>query len=752
MDLATAWIVGGSVGLATTFGALVAARRALRSKADARALADNVARERDLARSLHPVIDPDLCIGSLACLKSCPEGDILGIVNGAARLVHGDHCIGHGQCAAECPVGAIQLVFGSARRGVDLPEVDEFFESSRPGVHVIGELGGMGLIRNAMVQGVQCVEHLSESLARPAPRTAAPALDLVIVGSGPAGLAAALTARKAGLSCRILEQGTMGGTVAQFPRHKIAMTEPVELPLAGRFGKRRMSKDELLTAFRRLVAVGRLEIQEGTKVVGIHGEDGAFLVETERGTTIAARKVLLAIGRRGTPRRLGVPGEEREKVTYSLTDAEQYRGAEVLVVGGGDAALESAIQLVDPGGARVTLSHRGEALTRCREANRTRIEALARAGQLRLLLSSTVEEIGDVHVDIATGDRTERIRNDFVVVNIGGELPLEMLKMAGVSIRRYHGEAPGAHRPPRDARARQLRSGLAREQAQRRHDRRLALLFSLLGAAVLGFLAWKGRDYYLLGPRARMASPLHRTLRSAGPWGHGVGIGATLFMLSNFLYAARKHLRFMSGWGQTRSWLHFHVFVGFMSPLVIAFHAAFQSRNLLATGTASALAVVVLTGIIGRYVYGLVPAAGEQVLEVEELQGRFVRLSDELEPLLANAADPARVRRLLERVQRPVRGGSLVLALVTSPFRRLRLRADLRRVRRLFATRDAFLEFREAYLRLQRLTVQIRFYRSLKGLLGGWRLFHASLAVFLVLIMTAHIALSLYLGYGLLRW
>ncbi len=753
MDLATAWIVGGSVGLATTFGAFVAARRALRSRADARALADSVARERDLARSLHPVIDPDVCIGSLACLKSCPEGDILGIVNGAARLVHGDHCIGHGRCAAECPVGAIQLVFGSARRGVDLPEVDEFFESSRPGVHVIGELGGMGLIRNAMVQGIQCVEHLAGSLARPGtpPPPGAP-LDIAVVGSGPAGLAAALTARKAGLSCRILEQGTTGGTVAHFPRHKIAMTEPVELPLVGRFGKRRMSKDELIAAFQRIVAIGRLEIQERTKVVGIHGEDGAFTLETERGAPVAARKVLLAIGRRGTPRRLGVPGEEREKVTYSLNDAEQYRGADVLVVGGGDAALESAIQLVDPGGARVTLSHRGDALTRCREANRTRIETLARTGRLRLLLSSTVQEIGDVHVDIATGDRTERIRNDFVVVNIGGELPLEMLKMAGVAIRRYPGEAPGAPRPGPDARAQRRRSGLARDQAQRRRDRRAALAFSLVGAGVLVFLAWKGRDYYLLGPRARMASPLHRTLRSAGPWGHGVGIAAALFMLSNFLYAARKHLRFMSGWGQTRSWLHFHVFVGFMSPLVIAFHAAFQSRNLLATGTASALAVVVLTGIIGRYVYGLVPAAGEQVLEVEELQGRFVRLGDELEPLLANAADPARIRRLLERVQRPVRGGSLVLALVTSPFRRLRLRADLRRVRRLFATRDAFVEFRETYLRLQRLTVQIRFYRSLKGLLGGWRLFHASLAVFLVLIMTAHIAVSLYLGYGLLRW
>jgi len=747
MDLGTTSLVATSIGAAVSFAAAMVARRALRARADAQTLAELMERQRDLPRSLHPVIDADVCIGSLSCLKSCPEGDILGIVDGAAHLVHADHCIGHGRCAAECPVGAIKLVFGTARRGMDLPEVDEFFESSRPGVHVVGELGGMGLIKNAIRQGIQCAEHLASL-----PRNGEPgAADVLIVGAGPAGLAAALGAKQAGLSYRLVDQFALGGTVAHYPRQKVVMSETVELPFYGKFGKRRISKEELLGSFEEMVARGGLTVEEGVKVLGIEGEDGAFQVVTEGHGRISARKVVLAVGRRGTPRRLGVPGEELAKVTYGLADPDQYRGSRVLVVGGGDAALEAAIQLAEAG-AEVTLSYRGAALGRSREENRTRVGALAAAGGLRLALASQVKSIEEGAATLATPAGEERLPNDWVIVSIGGELPVEFLASCGVGMRRYFGEAPGAHRHGADgARERMLQQGLAKDRAQRRFDRRLALAFALVGVAILALLAWKGRRYYPLPFAERRLSPEHRLLRSAGPWGHGVGIAATLFMLSNFLYAARKHFAFMEDWGRIRTWLHFHVFVGFMSPLVIAFHSAFQSRNLLATGTASALLVVVVTGIIGRFIYGLVPADGGKALELEELHARFVRLRDEVEPLLDRARDPSRLRALFERMTAPIARGSLPLLLLELPFLALSARAGLVRVRRLFVSREAFLGFRDAYQRMRRLRVQIGFYRSLKRLLGGWRVFHASLAVFLVLAIAAHIAVSLYLGYGLFR-
>ncbi|HEX7624711.1 MAG TPA: NAD(P)-binding domain-containing protein, partial [Anaeromyxobacteraceae bacterium] len=546
-------------------------------------------------------------------------------------------------------------------------------------------------------------------------------------------------------------QTTLGGTVAHYPRQKVAMSESVELPFYGKFGKRRISKEELLESFAEMVARGGLTVEEGVKVLGVEGEDGAFEVVTQEHGRIRAGKVVLAVGRRGTPRRLGVPGEELAKVTYGLADPDQYRGSRVLVVGGGDSAVEAATQLAEAG-AGVTLSYRGEALARCREENRTRVGALAAAGTLRLALASQVKVIAEDEVTLATSAGEERLPNDWVIMSIGGELPVELLASCGVGMRRYFGEAPGAHRHGGSgARERMLQHGLAKDRAQRRFDRRLALAFALGGGAILALLAWKGRRYYPLAFAERRLSPEHRLLRSAGPWGHGVGIAATLFMLSNFLYAARKRFAFMKDWGHIRSWLAFHVFVGFMSPLVIAFHSAFQSRNLLATGTTGALLVVVTTGVVGRYIFGLVPADGGKALELEELHARFVRLRDEVEPLLEHARDPSRLRALFERVTAPVAKGSLPVILLELPFQALSARASLVRVRRLFPSREAFLAFRDAYQRMRRLRVQIGFYRSLKRLLGGWRVFHASLAVFLVLAIAAHIALSLYLGYGLFR-
>jgi dihydropyrimidine dehydrogenase (NAD+) subunit PreT len=745
MDASTLWIVSGSLASVGLLAGGHLGRRWARQRRDAAALEVKLARGQDVPRSLHPVIDPNVCIGSLSCLKACPEGDILGVVDGAARLVHADHCIGHGRCAAECPVNAIKLVFGTAERGVDLPEVDEHFESSRRGVHVVGELGGMGLIKNAMSQGLEVAERLVGLVPKGGP-------GVVVVGAGPAGIATALGLAAHGVGFRLLEQGTMGGSIAHYPRKKVAMTEVIDLPLVGKFGKKLITKEELLASWERILSKTGITVEPGVRVTGIEGEDGHFVVKTDRGP-VSAQKVVLAIGRRGTPRKLGVPGEELEKVFYGLRDPDQLGGNRVLVVGGGDAALEAAIQLADESSAEVTLSYRGAELARCREANRKRFDALVQAGRIRALLASQVTAIRPREVVLDVGGLPATIENDVVVVNVGGELPLEFLDRAGVSLRRYHGEAPGEIHPHGGAGAKEQRrkAVAARARAEATRRRVLRIGYAVLGVALLAALAWKGREYYPLPRIERLRSPLHPSMRSAGTFGHGIGIAATAFMLSNFLYAARKRWKRLGALGSIKGWLDFHVFVGFMSPLVIAFHAAFQSNNLLASGTSIALGIVVSTGIIGRFIYGVVPSDGGKAVELADLLARFERIRADMGPLLDEAGAPARA--LLDRVSAPVRGGAFLPVLFLGmPAERIALRFRLAHLRRRFRGSDHFAEFRGAVVRLAKLRWQIRFYASLKRLLRGWRVFHASLASFLVLAIAAHIGLSLYLGYGLITW
>jgi len=735
--------LGGAILLSAVLGCLALAvihlvRRRRRHSKSAVALEEARVRGVQVPLTLHPVIDPDICIGSLTCLKSCPEGDILGVVNGAARLIHADHCIGHGKCAAECPVDAIKLVFGTSERGVDLPMVDEFFESSRPGVHIIGELGGMGLIRNAVTQGIQAAERLAQTM----PKSSGSSPDVVIVGAGPAGLAAALRLREAGRTFRVLEQGSLGGTVANYPRQKVVMTEPFQFPFYGKVTKKLISKEELLSTWQRALNKGNVGVDEGVKVTGIEGSDGAFRVETNRGS-MDTRKVILATGLRGTPRKIGCRGEDLPKVTYRMMDPEQYEGCDVLVVGGGDAALEAAMQLAEESDARVSISYRGENFAKCREKNRTKMAEMVKARRVRALMNSQVDAITEDEVVLTVAGSPEVLPNDFVIVNIGGELPLEFLSKLKISLEKHFGEE--RKKPKRGPVG--DRRGLAREREERSSHRRAHVFYFLTGSLILAWLTLKGWSYYLLSHADRMASPLHETLRPAGHWGHGVGIIATAFMMLNFLYPVRKRSRLLSGKGSIRGWLDFHMFVGFMSPLVIAFHAAFQSNNQLATGTAGALLVVVLTGIIGRFIYGLVPSAGGKALEISDVVGKWERLRARLQPMLDDSDDPALLHKMFDYGSRPVRPGSVVWMFMTWPFRATWMRLRLFLASFHFHDADEYGEFKAGYLQLFRLRVQVTFYQSLKNVLKGWRLFHASLAGFLVIAIAAHIAVSVYLGY-----
>jgi len=388
--------------------------------------------------SLHPAIDYTKCIGCGSCVNACPEQShhtVLGIIDGKADLVGPTNCIGHGACAPACPVDAITLVFGTARRGVDLPRVSPWFETNVPGVFVAGELGGMGLIRNAVEQGRQA---MAEILAR-RPRAEGEELDVVIVGAGPAGFSASLAALEAKLKFVTIEQESLGGCVFQYPRGKIVMTQPAVLPIIGKVKVSLTTKEELLQVWIDAQKSTGLQINTNERVESVTPAGDSFVVKTSKGE-YRARTVLLSVGRRGTPRKLGVKGEEQSKVVYRLIDPEQYVGQKVIVVGGGDSALEAAASLAEAG-AMSTLSYRGDAFGRAKQRNRERIKAAEAAGTLNLMLKSEIEEIQEKTVRLRHNGNVVEIENDAVIVNAGGVLPTDFLKGIGIKVETKWGTA-----------------------------------------------------------------------------------------------------------------------------------------------------------------------------------------------------------------------------------------------------------------------------------------------------------------------
>jgi thioredoxin reductase/ferredoxin len=384
--------------------------------------------------SLHPVIDPSRCLNSRACVAACPEKAI-GIVDGKARLVNAGACIGHGACMTACPHGAIRLVFGTSRRGMDIPFVKPNFETNVPSLFIAGELGGMGLIRKAVEQGRQAVESIAKLKGGGFP------YDVVIVGAGPAGISASLAAKEKNLKFATLEQeDSFGGTVYHYPRNKVVMTAPVQLPIVGKMKFAEVSKERLMEFWKGVVKRTELKINFFERMETVKPYGQGFIVRTSK-QEYRTRSILLAIGRRGTPRKLAVRGEEQAKVVYSLIDPEQYRGQHVLVVGGGDSALEAAIACAREPGTTVTLSYRSEAFSRVKQKNRESLQQAEATRKLKVLLSSNVEAIGADAVALDQGGKNIRLKNDAVIVCAGGILPTPFLKEIGVQIDTKYGTA-----------------------------------------------------------------------------------------------------------------------------------------------------------------------------------------------------------------------------------------------------------------------------------------------------------------------
>lgn len=391
--------------------------------------------------SLHPVVNKEICIGSGACIAACPEKDILGLVSGKAEIINASHCVGHGACFHACPVEAITLVMGTEKRGVELPHVSQNYESNIDGVYIAGELGGMGLIKNAVEQGKMAMQNIISKL----PQNHKAKYDIIIVGAGPAGISASLTAAQENKKFLTLEQDSLGGTVFTFPRRKIVMTAPMDLPLYGKVKLVETSKSELLDLWKNVLEKNNISINENEKVLEIVKYEDYIEVVTNQ-DKYTTSKVLLSIGRRGSPRKLGVPGENSPKVAYRLIEPELIQNQKVMVVGGGDSAIESALLLAEDGTNQVTLSYRSDKFKRLKPANFTKIENAIKQNIINVIYESNLVSIEEKEVKVKLKNGSViPVQNDLVYIFAGGELPNKFLEKIGIKITKKFGEAVLKH-------------------------------------------------------------------------------------------------------------------------------------------------------------------------------------------------------------------------------------------------------------------------------------------------------------------
>jgi thioredoxin reductase/NAD-dependent dihydropyrimidine dehydrogenase PreA subunit len=730
-------LLGGAAAAAG--GAALRLRRA-----DLAALQDTLDERRLVARAgastpalQVPHVDLTRCLGCGTCIRACPEDDVLALVHGQAQVVRSHSCVGATACASECPTGAITVAPVAADLRTDVPALTEELEAvGTPGLFLAGEVTGLARIRTAVEHGTRVAASVARRAAeRHGVETAdGGALDLLIVGAGPAGLACALEAKRLGLRFTVLDRDAEpGGAIAHYPRAKLVLAQALELPLFGKLKGRTFRKEQLLELWRQLVDEHALPIQQGVGFEGLERDaHGVFVANTTAGPQRAAC-VALALGRRGDPVPLGVPGEELPKVAYGLIDAHSHQGQRIVVVGGGDSAVEAALGLSDQPGNRVTLAYRGETFFRVRRSNRERLQAAVERGDLELLRTARLTRIAEGAVTLAVGGEgqveSRELPNDLVFVLTGGKLPLEQLTAAGVSF-------DPADRP------------VARPPGERGAGLSLALrgAAALLGLTLLFGLVHL--DYFGLESADRAVHPKHDWLRPGRALGLWLGVGACLLILVNLAYLLRRDARFKLRFGALSTWMTSHVVTGVGALLLAWMHAGFAVGSTVGGRAFLALVVLMITGAVGRYLYAQVPrAANGRELALSEIEA-------ELERSAREAGSSGFHRDALEAVRGLAHarqwGGGLFARLGALFGAQHDLRAICVRLQRLGAEQGVaesdIARALDLARRAHRHALASAHFEDMRGALQGWRYLHRWFALLMVLLVLLHVVAACLFG------
>lgn len=706
------------------------------------------------ARLQHPKVDLANCIGCGACVRACPEEGVLALAYGQAVVVHGARCVGHGLCADACPTNAIALTLGDLKDRRDLPAISAQHEAvGVPGLFLAGEITGFALVRTAVAHGTLVAEAVAARVAAEPtpPGDRGEILDLLVVGLGPAGLACLLGAKQHGLRALGVDQAEeLGGTVAAYPRRKLVMTQPMELPLHGKLGRLEYEKEELVALWQGLAQKHKLPTKTGVVVHGVERDGhGGFVVATSRGK-LRARNVCMAVGRRGSPQKLGVPGEDLPKVAYSLLDAESYTQRAILVVGGGDSAIEAALALAEQPGNSVVLSYRKQAFSRLKARNQERIDAAMQQGHVRVLFETVVAAIEREAVRLqpvgkgAAGAAQQEeegggvatalidVPNDEVFIFAGGTPPFPLLEAAGVSF-------DPALRP--------------KEEVQT--DRGTGLLVALASTAfgLLGLLVVRHlyATYYDLPLALRSGSDLHHTLRPQSWLGLLAGVLATAMFVANLAYLLRRAPK-LGRWlpGSLKAWMNMHVATGLAAALLALLHSGFALRASPGGHAMLCMLIVVGAGVVGRWFYAFVPHAqnGRQQ-DLEELGNQVAAIAGEWDQ--HGRGFGAEVRRQVEELVEHARLGrgffERVFGLVQSQWR---LRRQLTQLRTAAGQQGVPAHevgrLVELARRSHRLAMQLTHYEEVRGVLALWRWIHRWLALLLLLLTVVHVVMALRYG------